>query len=89
MNLFPLLVSSPDGNRFKGEVFMLSLRGSEGSLAILAGHIPFVTSVKPCECRIELEDGTVLTAHTDGGLLSVSSDSVTLLSGSFAFTDPA
>lgn len=85
MNLFSLLVSSPDGDVFRGEVYMLSLRGFEGDLAILSGHIPFVTAVKPCDCKIELEDGTELLAHTDGGLLSVSGESVTLLSGSFAF----
>ena len=78
-----MTVSSPDGNLFKGDVEQLILRGAEGELAILAGHIPFMTAVKPGTCRIFLEDGTEKLAHTDGGLLSVASDSVTLLSESF------
>lgn len=85
MSLYPLVVSSPDGDVFRGDVFMLTLRGAAGDLAILAGHIPFVTAVKAGACKIELEDGRELLAHTDGGILSVSTDSVTLLSGSFTF----
>lgn len=83
MNTFHLIVSSPDGNLFDGEVINLSVRGIEGELAVMAGHIPFITSVKPCECRIELEDGTQKTGFTESGLLSVSSDTTTLLSDSF------
>lgn len=83
MNTFHLIISSPDGNLFDGEAVNLSVRGIDGELAILAGHIPFITSVKPCECRIELADGSKKTGHTEGGLLSVSADTTTLLSDSF------
>ncbi len=58
MNTFPLTVASPDGNLFHGEAVQLTLRGSEGDLAVLAGHIPFITAVKPGACRILLPDGT-------------------------------
>ena len=83
MNTFKLTVASPDGNKFLGEVVKLDLRGVEGDFAIMAGHIPFVTSVVKCPCVIWLEDGTQLTAETDGGLLTVDKDAVTFLSGSF------
>lgn len=85
MSTFKLVVSSPDGDKFKGDAVMLTLRGSEGDLAILAGHIPFITSVKPCDCKIELEDGTEKIGHIDGGLLTVSDKKTTLLSGTFAW----
>ena len=90
MRSFPLTVSSPDGHIFQGEAVMLTLRGTEGNLAIMAGHVPFVTSVVACTCKIELADEEMSdrTAHTDGGLLTVSADgSVTLLSGSFRWTE--
>ena len=83
MNTFHLVISSPDGELFSGDVFKITLRGVEGDLAVMAGHIPFVTSVKPCDCRIELPDGTIKIGKTDGGLLTVASLKVTLLSGSF------
>ena len=87
MNTFKLTVSSPDGNKFEGEVVKLDVRGVEGELAIMAGHIPFVTSLVEAPCTICLEDGSKRNAFTCGGLLTVSSDGVTLLSSSFLFKD--
>ena len=87
MNTFKLIISSPDGNIFDGECIKLDLRGVMGDFAIMAGHIPFVTSLVKCPCAIWLEDGTKRTAATDGGLLTVGEDCVTLLSGSFKFDD--
>ena len=83
MNTFKLTVSSPDGDIFSGEIVNLSLRGAMGDLAVMAGHIPFTTSVKPCDCKVELKDETEKIGHIDGGLLTVGKDIVTLLSGSF------
>lgn len=51
----------------------------------MARHIPFVTTVKPCEVKIILEDDSEKIGKTDGGILTVGSDMVTLLSGSFTF----
>ncbi len=87
MNTFSLTVSSPEGHLFRGDAVMLTLRGIEGELAVMAGHIPFVTVVVPCDCKIELEDGTEKRGHIDGGLLSVAADATTLLSGSFSWVN--
>ncbi len=87
MNTFPLIISSPDGHIFSGEAVMLSVRGTEGELAILAGHAPFVTTVVPCTCKIELPDDTDRSGQISGGLLCVSKGSVTLMSGSFQWID--
>ena len=83
MKTFPLVISSPEGDLFRDSAVKISLRGVEGDLAVLAGHIPFITAVQPCECTVELENGDIKTGHTDGGILTVSNESVTLLSGSF------
>ena len=83
MSTYPLLISSPDGDLFRGDAEMLILRGTEGDLAVMAGHIPFVTAVKKGRCDITLEDETVIHATLDGGLLNVAKDCVTLLSSSF------
>ena len=83
MNTYTLTVSSPDGTRFQDEVMELSLRGAGGDLAVLAGHIPFMTSVQPGKCKVVLVDGTERIGIVDGGLLTVSKDGATLLSGSF------
>ena len=86
MNTFSLVISTPDGTVFRGDAVKLSLRGSEGELAVMAGHIPFVTAVKKGRIRLELEEKDK-TAHTEGGILNVSQNKVTLLSGSFTWVE--
>lgn len=79
MSTFPLNISSPNGSLFNGEITKISLRGAEGDLAVMAGHIPFITSVQPCDFHFELEDGSVKRGHTDGGILTVSENEVIFL----------
>lgn len=80
MNTFLLNISSPDGKVFSGKVTFLSVRGVAGDLAVMAGHVPFITSVKPdSHCAIHMEDGTVKEGTTGGGLLTVGKDEVTYL----------
>lgn len=83
MNTFLLNITSPEGKIFSEEVQMLTARGVEGELAVLAGHIPFVTTLKPSDCKVVLDDGTEKLGTTDGGILTVSNEQTTLLSGSF------
>lgn len=83
MKPFDFVISSPDGNVFEGQIVSVIVRGVSGELAVMAGHIPFVTSLKPCDCKIEFEDRTEKTGTVDGGLLSVTKEKTTLFSGSF------
>lgn len=86
MSSFKLIVSTPDGNKFSGDAAMLSVRGSEGDLAVMPGHIPFITAVKPCVCTIVFEDGSEKKGRTEGGLLTVSNEATTLMTSSFAWS---
>lgn len=87
MSSMRLIVATPEGNLFDGPVGGLFLRGCTGDLAVLPGHIPFVTSVQSGVCRIQLDDGSEKTGETEGGLLSVFKEAVTLISGSFRFLE--
>lgn len=87
MNTFHLTVASPDGNIFSGQVVKLDVRGTEGELAVMAGHVPFVTTVVNCPCAVWLDEDTKKNATVDGGLLSVGANEVSLLAGSFQFDE--
>ena len=87
MNTFKLIIASPDGNKFDGEVIKLDVRGVMGELAVMAGHIPFVTSLVPSPCTLWFDDDTKKTAKLNGGLLTVDSKTTTLISGSFEFDE--
>ena len=79
MKTFPLIISSPDGDLFRGDAEMLILRGTEGDLAVMAGHVPFVTAVVKSHCVVvtyteERKDGTI-----EEGLLTGDADKGTVL----------
>ena len=87
MKDYHLIISTPDGNVFDGDAAMLTLRGSEGDLAILAGHIPFITAVKECEGSVVFEDNTERRAKIGGGILTVDKNVTTLLTSDFTFIE--
>lgn len=83
MKTYLLTISSPDGCLYTGQVARITLRGAEGDLAVMAGHVPFITSVQPGDCLVHMEDGTIKNAKMEGGLLTVTHDAVTLLTTAF------
>ncbi|MCR4556542.1 MAG: F0F1 ATP synthase subunit epsilon [Saccharofermentans sp.] len=84
MNKFALKVITPQGVVIDKLVAGFYLRGSEGDLAVFAGHVPFVTSVREGKCTIVYDDSSEDTEAVAGsGMLSVSGDSVTLMTSSW------
>lgn len=83
MKIFKLVISTPQGNVYENNVIMLSLRGTEGSLAIMANHIPFITTTKDGEIKIIDSEENEILANAGSGLLTVTNDNVTLLCGTF------
>ncbi|MBQ4510065.1 MAG: F0F1 ATP synthase subunit epsilon [Clostridia bacterium] len=83
MKQFKLIISTPKGNALEKDVTMLSLRGAEGSLAIMANHIPFITTTKDGEVKIIDTDGNEILANASSGMLTVTKESTTLLCGTF------
>lgn len=82
MKTFHLQIAAPDGMRYDGEAVQLSVRGIEGDLAILAGHIPYVTALKAGECRVYTGD-EIRRATYSGGMLTVTKETVRMLSAEF------
>jgi F-type H+-transporting ATPase subunit epsilon len=84
---FPLIISSPDGDLYRGEAERLILRGSEGELAILAGHIPFVTAVKKGRCVVVSPEEQRREGEVEAGILTVDRDQVTLLTSAISWNE--
>lgn len=81
MTSYQLSVLSPDGEIFNGEVISLLLRGADGDMCVLAGHIPLITTVKPGKCVITLPDEEEITGDLKAGILDVGKDKVKLIVG--------
>ncbi|MBQ3706216.1 MAG: F0F1 ATP synthase subunit epsilon [Clostridia bacterium] len=87
MNTFSLMISSPDGDLFRGEATRLILRGTEGDLAVMAGHVPFVTAIRKGRCVLETADGTRRTGLIESGLLTVDREKTTVLTSAVHWND--
>ncbi len=88
MSSFHLELATPTGRLFDGDVYMVSARGTDGSLSILAGHIPFVTALVDGDIRIYSAANTVLRiGHASGGILSVSKDITRILAADFVWKE--
>ena len=87
MKTFFLTISTPDQAVFSGQAQRLDVRGTEGALSIMAGHIPFATAVVEGELAVVSETGEKKTAHSAVGILSVDTDKVTLLTATFSFDE--
>lgn len=81
MTTYQLTVLSPQGEVFSGDVISVMLRGAEGDLAVFAGHIPLITTVKPGRCVITLPDEEEVEGELVSGILDVSADGVRLIIG--------
>ncbi len=84
MSTFPLIISSPDGDLFRGDAEMLIVRGTEGDLAIMAGHVPFVTAVVRGRCAVVTPEGRK-EGTVEEGLLTVDEKQTTLLTSALEF----
>ena len=89
MKKFQLDIASPDGIVFSGDAYQLSVRGIAGELAILAGHIPFVTALDDGECRLYCDEdmSKIRKAHVTSGMLIVSKDKTRLLTSDFKWKE--
>ena len=72
-------VVSPEAVMFEGEATQVITRTSEGDVAFLAGHAPFLGALAEGETRVYLADGTVQTFEISGGFVEVSNDTVSIL----------
>ena len=69
---------SPEKLLFSGEVDQVDVPGSEGDFGVLAGHAPFVTTVRPGILTI-FQDGTGLKIVVNGGFAEVNPEGLTVL----------
>jgi len=69
---------SPERELFSGEVDQVDAPGSEGDFGVLAGHAPFMTTLK--EGRVKAYDGDeTLVFDVRGGFADVTPEGLTIL----------
>ena len=66
---------------------MLILRGTEGDLAVMAGHVPFVTAVVKGSCVIITAEEERKEGVIEDGLLTVDKNRVTVLTSALTINN--
>jgi F-type H+-transporting ATPase subunit epsilon len=74
-------VVSPEEVLFEGDATQVITRTTEGDIAFLAGHAPFVGALAEGDTRVFLPGGEVKTFHVTDGFVEVSHDVVSILTG--------
>src|SRR5215475_9689987 len=69
---------SPEKLLFSGDVEQVDVPGAEGDFGVLAGHAPFVTTVRPGILTL-YGDGEPLKVVVNGGFAEVNPEGLTVL----------
>jgi F-type H+-transporting ATPase subunit epsilon len=69
---------APTAELFAGEVDQVDAPGSEGDFGVLAGHAPFMTTLK--EGRVKVHEGSQVRVYeVRGGFADVTPQGLTIL----------
>jgi F-type H+-transporting ATPase subunit epsilon len=69
---------SPERELFSGDVDQVDAPGSEGDFGVLAGHAPFMTTLKEGRVHVH-DDGEVKVYEVHGGFADVTPQGLTIL----------
>lgn len=78
-----------DRQVWSGEASMVSVRTTEGSLGVLAGHEPLLSLLADGPVTITPSSGQPVVADVDSGFLSVDHDLVTIVAQRCSVTSGA
>lgn len=70
---------SPEKLVFSGEVEQVDVPGAEGDFGVLAGHAPFVTTLRPGILTVHTAGGAQERIVVLGGFAEVSAEGLTVL----------
>ena len=73
-------IVSPERVLFEGDADMVVCRPSDGDIAFLPGHVPFLGALGDDPVRVLLPDGSEQAAAVHGGFVEMSNDHVVVLS---------
>ncbi|MDE2356105.1 MAG: ATP synthase F1 subunit epsilon [Alphaproteobacteria bacterium] len=73
---------SPERELFVGEVHQVDAPGAEGDFGVLAGHAPFMTTLKEGWVKVHLDGGATRVFDVRGGFADVTPAGLTILAES-------
>ena len=75
-----VVIAKVDEVLFDGEAYSLSVPATDGEMTVLGEHMPLITTLKPGEVRVHVEqDSEARVFKIDGGVLEVRRDGATVI----------
>lgn len=87
MRTFPLVIVTPDGEKYRGDAVSILVRTGSGDIEILAGHTPCLCSVATGRTRVRFSESEERIASASGGFLTVKGGEVELVATTFEWAD--
>ncbi|GAA4674974.1 F0F1 ATP synthase subunit epsilon [Gordonia humi] len=85
---FRLDVVAPDAQLYSGDASIVVAQTTVGQIGIMANHEPMLAELAPGGCVVLTDDAGVRKAlAVQGGFLSVTADTVTVLAEAAQFSD--
>ncbi len=79
-NMFKLSISSPTESVYDSEASLITIKVYKGYIGILANHIPFVSSIRPCVFDVVIGDASKpLKGIISDGMIATSKDKVNII----------
>jgi len=69
---------APERRLFAGSVDMVTVPGAEGDFSVLAGHAPFMATIRPGAIAVHA-DGKITRTFIHGGFAEVTAQGLTIL----------
>jgi len=86
MNTFHLTIVTPSGLKYEGEAESVSVRSTQGAVALLANHVNYATSLGMGPAYIGI-DGERRLAACIGGMLTMNNNVARLIATTFEWAD--
>lgn len=87
MSTFPLMILTPDGLLFEGEVQRVVVRTVTGDVAVLKNHIDYLAPLGVGEMRLLLADGKKRSIACSGGFIRVTKENTKILATTCEWSD--
>lgn len=70
---------TPQATFFSGVVHMVEAPGTLGDFGVLAGHMPFISTLRPGVVRVHGQDSSITRLFVMSGIAEVNASSCTIL----------
>lgn len=77
-----LQLITPEKIFFEGDITQVNIPGTEGDFGVLAGHAPFVSTLRAGNVMIELAGGQAETIAVTGGIAEITPEKCVILADS-------